>query len=98
MQENIASLLFLSPLYFSISQFFLEVLVFLSWIQVCPLPAGYVKLLDGMEKPLFLENLGIVSAFEGWIIQGTITALVASAGKEIHTVVGDATALLIPVT
>lgn len=34
---------FPSPLYFSVSQLFLEMLVFVSWIQVCPLPAGYVK-------------------------------------------------------
>lgn len=29
--------------FFSISQFFSEMLVFLSWIQVCSLPAGYVS-------------------------------------------------------
>lgn len=46
----------------------------------------------------FLKAWGLSQHLRDGLFEGTVTALVmASAGKEVHAVVGDVTATLIPV-
>lgn len=70
MQEEITSFLFPNPLFFQSLNTFRRCWSSFLGFRFAHCQQDMSKLLDSVEKLLFSKSLGIVSAFEGWIIWG----------------------------